>query len=447
MQKHQQDPFFKLAKRARTFRINSNILSKNLQKGQKIKLDLFQNKSFNSSVINKTTDINGVTTFTLKLDDFKYSFGYLSISPNSYLMTMEIPEKNERYISRKSNKGETYLFLLDPEKIKDQETCKSPEVIQNKKQTFQDNIQGDHANTNSSTFATSFCNPYDGTEQTVIDIMVVYTPEAANWAAIEGGINNTISAAIASANTAAANSNLGVIFNLVYSGAVNYTEESSDSMVHLEDLHRDNDGKMDEVHDIRKNVGADMVAIFTDSGNVAGMAYLLDNRYGEITSPFSLTRVRSASQGSTFAHELGHNLGAMHNSSQNFQAGPTSWINWEDNTWSAGWRWLSDDDLMYCSIMSYDSGRYYKDGYSAVRIPYFSDPNQEYLGAKTGDDLKANNVRTILETKKAVANYSNSLAFCDALGENQENASIDKKLFWARSKIALVKILIQIILI
>ena len=96
-------PFFAQAKRARAFDLNSNIANpRGLQGGNKIRLHFFKDKDFTSTIVRKVTDVNGVTSVTLKLDEYDYAFGYIIVSENSYLITVDIPEKQEKYTTRKN---------------------------------------------------------------------------------------------------------------------------------------------------------------------------------------------------------------------------------------------------------------------------------------------------------------------------------------------------------
>ena len=72
------------------------------------------------------------------------------------------------------------------------------------------------------------------------------------------------------------------------------------------------DGKMDEVHQIRNNVGADFVALLTTGENYCGIAWLMKpESVSFASSAFSVTDVGCISH-HTFAHELGHNMGLSH---------------------------------------------------------------------------------------------------------------------------------------
>jgi hypothetical protein len=247
--------------------------------------------------------------------------------------------------------------------------------------------------------------------------MIVYTPAAKNWAnSAEGSINNTIASAMTRSNVASENSNLGIQFNLVYSGEVNYVEAGGST--DLGRLRSQTDGFMDEVHSIRDSVAADMVAILTFTQDTGGVAYLLTDRDGREDLAFSLTRVQQASWTYTFVHELAHNMGASHHKQQSVQAGPTNWSNWQENQWSAGWRWQGTNGNYYTSVMSYSSGQFYADGNNSARVPHFSNPSVSFQGQPTGHPTDGDNARTLREIRHAIGQYRDldTLQYCTAQG-------------------------------
>ncbi len=247
-----------------------------------------------------------------------------------------------------------------------------------------------------------------------IGVMVVYTPQAEHWAQTNGGgINNVIAISMANAQLVLDNSQTLMLATLVHSELVDYQESGSSSV----DLMRlttspdytpfgaDYSGYMEEVHIWRDQHRADLTAIFTLADDTGGMAWLLTNRHGSPNRAFSMTRIQQAATGYTHIHEMGHNMGLHHHADQNFQPGPTNWTNWPDNKWSAGWRWLGQNNARFVSVMSYSGGQYYPDGQNATQVPYFSNPHVVYQGNSTGDQVKADNVHTLLEIKHVIANY------------------------------------------
>ncbi|HPM82692.1 MAG TPA: tandem-95 repeat protein, partial [Candidatus Anammoximicrobium sp.] len=177
---------------------------------------------------------------------------------------------------------------------------------------------------------------------------------------------------------------------------------------------------MDNVHDLRNQYAADLVVMLTLTDATGGLGYLLTDRYGRDDWGFSLSRVQQTSSSYTTIHEVGHNMGAHHHKDQNVQPGPTSWSNWSENEWSAGWRWQGDDSKYYCDLMTYESGTYFADGNTNTRIPYFSSPDFVHQGQPTGDAVDGDNARTLREVRHYVAQYrdATTLQYCEAQGDN-----------------------------
>ena len=200
------------------------------------------------------------------------------------------------------------------------------------------------------------------------------------------------------------NSQTLITKRLVHAAEVAYTE-SGDSGTDLTRLSRPSDGYMDEVHTWRDQYGADLVALFTRVEDTGGLGYLLSNKNGLPTHGFSITRVQQASWTYTHIHEMGHNMGCHHHKAQMTQPGPTVWSNWSANTWSAGWRWVGDNSVRYCSILTYENGQYFADGQTHTRVAQFTCPNILYQGVPTGHAADGDNARTLREIKHVVAAY------------------------------------------
>ncbi len=247
-----------------------------------------------------------------------------------------------------------------------------------------------------------------------IGVMVVYTPQAADWAQTSGGgIENVIALAMANAQLVLDNSETFMVATLVHSDLVSYQESGSSSVdlrrltagPHFNPFGSEFSGYMEDVHVWRNQYSADLTAIFSLADDTGGMAWLLVDRFGTPNLGFSMTRVQQAATGYTHIHEMGHNMGLHHHADQNFQPGPTNWVNWPDNIWSAGWRWIGHNNARYVSVMSYAGGQYYADGQNATQVPYFSNPNVVSHGGTTGNPVRADNARTLLEIKHVIANY------------------------------------------
>ena len=142
----------------------------------------------------------------------------------------------------------------------------------------------------------------------VVDILVVWTPEAEES---RGGEPQTLSAidmAVAHTNDAFGRSGAFVSLNLVGAEKVDYSEVTGD--IHGTNLGRltdPDDGHMDGIHDRRNALGADLVYLLTAEGK--GRAWL-GGSFAAGGGSYGI-----------FAHEVGHNFGLRHERYQSVPAG------------------------------------------------------------------------------------------------------------------------------
>jgi hypothetical protein len=379
------------AKQWRPTALNPAIVNPNvLAKGDVLTFNLFNGTVYSAHIDKISTNINRTVTVRGRIDGFPFGYMIISTSGGRSLGSIEIPEKGEYYIIQSEpNNGTHYLLNVDPNQLGKIEDA--PAVIPPTTAT-QENARMDMlANTLSA-------NPLD---QVTIDVMIVYTAPARDWAnSSGGGIANVIAQAVAKGQLALDNSNAYVTLNLVYSGEVSYTE-SGDSETDVVRLRMTSDGYLDEVHTLRNQYYADIVGLFTYTGTegLAGIGYQLTSTSGNPAYAFSLTRVQYAGWTFTYIHEMGHNMGCGHHKEQNVQPGPGVF------NYSAGWRWIGNDSGKYCSIMTYEAGKYFEDGQTHTRVAYFSNPGVLYKNVATGNSTDGDNARTIRETKAVIAGY------------------------------------------
>ncbi len=149
-----------------------------------------------------------------------------------------------------------------------------------------------------------------GPGNTVIDVMVVYTPSAAAMAGGVPAIEATIESYVDYANQVYADSGATQELALVHAAQLAYIE-SGNSITDLVRLKTPGDGFMDDVHALRDAFAADCVVLIATSGS-AGVGYLMDNVSSSFAS-CAFSTIGHDVGGLPFVHELGHNMGCGHN--------------------------------------------------------------------------------------------------------------------------------------
>lgn len=234
-------------------------------------------------------------------------------------------------------------------------------------------------------------NAGNGDDGSIVDVMVLWTPQARSAAGGLSNIEAVVQGSIAISNTAYENSEVNPRLRLVYSGEVNYTQ-SSDMGTDLSRLRDTGDGFMDEIHAIRDQYGADMVALLVSNNQYCGIAYLMTTLgNGFAASAFSVSNYSCAVGNITFPHELGHNMGCAHDRDNSGNA---------LFSYSYGWRWFGQSNNQFRSVMAYAPGS---------RVPHFSNPDVTYDGVATGVPIgqqgEAANAQSINQAAFTIANW------------------------------------------
>ena len=247
-----------------------------------------------------------------------------------------------------------------------------------------------------------------------IDLMVVYTPAAAAM----GNIDLFIRSALDNTHDSYEKSNIGFRLRLVHKAQVDYTQHPTDMGMDLDRLSEkrghefDPYGHMDEIHDLRDRYGADLVALFVarPASRVCGVAWTPNfGRYRTRDYEswgFSVT-ARSCERADfrTFAHEIGHNQGALHdpyNSQRTCPSGPDSCIDDGNFPWRFG---RCNTEQGWRTVMAYQST---PNGLCVQSTARFSSPLIRFRGTPTGDAARRDNRRVLMETARRVANFRQS---------------------------------------
>jgi len=231
---------------------------------------------------------------------------------------------------------------------------------------------------------------------TLIDVMVVYSATAKNANGGQNGIEALIALGISLANTAFTNSQINTQFRLVHTAETAYAETGNYN-TDLGRLRSTNDGFMDEVHTLRNTHKADLVTLIEDNiGDACGVAYVMSSVNANFAnSAFSVVEDDCIS-GYTLAHELGHNMGSMHDRA-------------EGGTGAYPYSFGHKEAGKFRTIMAYPCSP------SCPRINHFSNPNVSYQDTwQTGIDHtvdpanSADNARAFTNALNIVANFRNS---------------------------------------
>ncbi len=235
-----------------------------------------------------------------------------------------------------------------------------------------------------------------------IDIMAVYSSATRSAYGSASAAEAAIQLEVDVTNQAYANSDVDQRIAVVHMHETS-TGESNSMRTDLEDLTFTNDGRFEEIHDLRDQYGADLVALFgNDYTDYCGIAWLNDppaQSYAQAYG-FSVTNTNflfgCINGGYTFPHELGHNMGATHNTEVT------------SNPYFPYGHGLLSTAGDFRTIMSYNSSSC--PGGVCSRIPNFSNPDVFYDGRATGDVSLRDVARVLDETAAAVAAFRAAVA-------------------------------------
>ncbi len=231
----------------------------------------------------------------------------------------------------------------------------------------------------------------------VVDVMFIYTTTAKNAAGGVAAMNAQIDLAVAEANACYSNSAVSLSLNLVYRGEITYTE----SGVASTDLTRiqSGAGAFSSVPTLRNTYGADVVTLITDSmATYAGLGYVMSPvSSGFAPYAFNVIKRDYLTGSYVYAHEVGHNMGCMHDRANASGTGAFDY--------SYGHH-FDVSSTTYRTVMAYAPG---------IRVPYFSNPAVNYSSVATGIAApatnSANNALSLSNAVPTVASFRSTTTF------------------------------------
>ncbi len=279
-----------------------------------------------------------------------------------------------------------------------------------------------HKQKNKLSFAK--VDPLD--DGSIIDVMVLYTTAARLAAGGVAQMNANVDAQIAFTNLIYLNSNVVQRIRLVYKGEISHVER--DVFDDLYAITHPSDGIVDEVLVLRDIYRADIVSVWGMWPQVGGVAYgnLVENQFAGAYAYNIVHAPVAAQPGNTvFAHELGHNMGLVHDT---YVQPCTSIVTPEGSTipteigYAHGY---VDVVNRFRTVMSYGDLCFNTLGADCHNIPFHSNPlmtfdnRAAYPAASVailGNVVHANERQTLNDTRESVANYRPSLTSLTGAG-------------------------------
>jgi hypothetical protein len=210
---------------------------------------------------------------------------------------------------------------------------------------------------------------------TEIALLVVYTPGAST---ATGDIEAHVRRAVQETNQAYENSDVDARLALVHLAGVDY--EITDLLLDLERLLLPDDGFLDEVHALRDQHEADVVALVSATPNATINAAVL----AEASTAFTIVHWDGLGDpGYGLAHEIGHLQGARHA----FEEDPLL------------------EPFPYGHGFQNDAVRTIMANGPQALVPYFGGPDQVHDGIVLGDSTLRDVARVLRETAVYVSNF------------------------------------------
>ena len=209
----------------------------------------------------------------------------------------------------------------------------------------------------------------DNPQHAEVHVMMAYTQAVLatlTGAARTAALQSAFDAAIAKVNSDFVASLISARVKLVAIAETQYDENAAASGTvqdaALTALYTTADGKMDELHAIRDQVGADLVCLALNRADFAstGLAFVLVTPGSNTNALFGFSVVQYGIIAGTslVSHELGHNFGCAHDREHTTSPGVFPY--------SYGFRFTASNGRQFHDIMSYDPG---------TGLSYFSNPS------------------------------------------------------------------------
>jgi len=252
----------------------------------------------------------------------------------------------------------------------------------------------------------------------VINVLVLYTPQACAGAGGKAAMLREINTAFIEANTVFQNSHINARVHLAMAAAINYVESGSVSN-DLARLCNPGKGVLAQAHLLRDSVGADLLCMVTETGD-DWWFYGLQGP--SVENAFSIIRQPFLTGGYYFPVVLSFNFGCQLERPYADSVGAFPY--------AYGYSFTTGDG--YFSTV---------EAFSGQRLPYFSNPDIFFegvpMGIPAGSPGAADNALVINQTAPTVSAFRGQATLTFPPSVNMV-APFDGQLFWAGTNITLV---------
>jgi len=215
-----------------------------------------------------------------------------------------------------------------------------------------------------------------------IRVLVIATLGAIN--AYGGNMRAKAELAVAESNQGYLNGRTNIRLELAYYHESTFRDgPMGDDLARLQNP---SDRQLDEAHLLRDASRADVVVLLSNSSGACGVGY----QNAPASHAFVNVHWNCATGNYTFAHEIGHVLGADHDRATASNA---------SYPYGHGYQFTLADGQRFRTIMSYDCPG------GCTRINTWSNPDITYGGVRTGDAATADNQRVLVQRKHVVAGF------------------------------------------
>ena len=217
----------------------------------------------------------------------------------------------------------------------------------------------------------------DGSE---IRVLVLYTPALQADQGGGAGMRALVDLLVQSANQAFEDSGINPRLVLAHAAMVDYVAQSPHT--DLDRITEPDDGYMDEVHALRNRFAADLVHLLTNkrSTGVAGVTVALSSE--SLSKEDDAFAVTASGEEHFFTHEIGHNLGLLHDRYQHGRLSsiyPYAYGYVNKRTFEPG----ALPSSRWRTVMS-TFHRCFSAGFACEGLLRFSNPDQKYEGDPLG---------------------------------------------------------------